>query len=137
MVFYGQINRAVLAHFLEGSMEIKIGMAIKGRGKIAAVGDGIPKEMNAPTWTPVRFEDGTYAVLGSWYMPLEFEAAGEPDYNACIRNAAGMPRVGSMGTGWNYIDLDLADDSGLTIRVGTGFGKEDRIEHKLREKEES
>lgn len=100
-----------------------LGINIAGRGKIVEVGERVPTEMNAPCWTPVRFADGTYAVLDSIGQPILFD--DEEIYDTHIRDAAGMPRVSSLATGWSHICVDTIDFRKLSIRVGWGFGKED------------
>jgi hypothetical protein len=112
-------------------MRIQPRMNIYTRGQITEVGEGIPEGMNAPVWTPVRFEDGSYAVLDSLAQPLQFPTdADGVDYDTYIKHAVSMPDVGTLSTGRSTIRIDTADGRRLIIRVGWGFGKEGELTHR-------
>ncbi len=106
-------------------MTIRVGMMVKGRGKISEIGNGIHPNMNAPTMTPVRFQDGTYAVLDDVGRPIEYEpaVAGDIDIDTCIRNSEQMPLISSLATGYTTICV-FTPDKKLTIREGYSFGRE-------------
>jgi hypothetical protein len=101
---------------------------VVGRGMVQEVGISIPDSVNAPTLTPVRFEDGSHAILLESGRPLEWGGPGSRSLNHAIFKSTKMPEVRASGSGIVHIMVWTKDKVGH-IRYHYGFGKEDRKDY--------
>lgn len=97
-------------------MKVEVGALISRRW-VAEIGEVGGEGSNGPTMIPVRFTNGSYAVLVQWsgmMVPTPLSIEGNAKWNQLLRKSTSMP-VARHGIGSDVLHIHVTDKKGKIL----------------------